>query len=984
MISSLAPLTRLFRAISSVVASVLALGFFGTQTVQAAGVDPAIGSVEYAPALQNFSGNMPFSQSYVFTVKSPANFPVGQSATIGFRIDPTNFPGSLSAATAISFLSISPVASGTFTGPNQTLSFNISGSFPYLAPAPGQSSVSYSYQVYTTGWPASIAGFVTDFGASVGATGTVASSGGQPPTVTISTPQNLQTFTYPAGTTFPVQIPLAFRASAVAQFPITSVDAMLGGNVMTVSSTPLLAANVDGTASMSILAAGTYTVQARGTNSVGTSTATTTFNVVVESIATPTVVINTPADGAIVTYTPAQLPAQLPMQFQATATAQFPVTGVSASFNGQTLTVTTGGLGTANATGNAMLPINAPGTYSVTADATNLGGTATDLNQFTVKVVAPPPTVSISTPAPGTVFNLLAQGPAVSVPLNFQGVSSYGGIRGFTVLVDDVPVNTFPTTVVSPLVTTGTIALSYTTPGTHTVSVVTFDDNGTSQAATTNFSVVSLLPTPTVSVNLTNGTTYTIPSGAASIASIPFTIASTSNNGYKVDNVTASAGSLALSIASHTPALGTSASISSAGTLTNVGPGTYTLTATATSAGVSVSASTSFTVSAAVQQPLPTVVINTPVVGATYSLVSGGPALSIPLTFTGTSNATGGVITALTAKLGTTSLAVTATNLNQKVATGAATMTVTAAGTYTITVTAVDAYGTATATRSFTVTVVQPRTVCGSIFFDVDGDSNYDCEDFGLTGITVKLYNSANVVIGTDVTDCGGGYSFCNVAPGTYRVVATAYAGLKPSSVSERTVTITNCNVTVAKIGFCLDFTAMRTMTAAGKDVAFWKFNLDKANSCGSSGAQISSSTLSSYTCKIGDSALSAYDNITMKQAASLMSTSAPSSNCYSSTSYSYGGCYYGSYSYGSNCTSSSNTCSTWSAYSRQLIAAEYNYQRASYIGANKNLTYLFIWWGEHVLLNPSKYGTVYTTFAQNWFTAYNNSNGGLVLGPTN
>jgi hypothetical protein len=91
-------------------------------------------------------------------------------------------------------------------------------------------------------------------------------------------------------------------------------------------------------------------------------------------------------------------------------------------------------------------------------------------------------------------------------------------------------------------------------------------------------------------------------------------------------------------------------------------------------------------------------------------------------------------------------------------------MTVSSAGTYTIGVTAVDAFGTASATRTFSVVVVQPRNVYGSIFFDTDADGHFDNEDFDLSGIRVRLLNGAGQVIASDVTNCSGDYFFCGLA----------------------------------------------------------------------------------------------------------------------------------------------------------------------------------------------------------------------------
>lgn len=967
-----------FLRVSSLLLGIAALLLCGFAPSARAAVG-ASGSVSYTPPLNTLTGNMPFSSSYVLSVTAPLN--LSGPSTIGFTVNPTTVPSGMSAATAQSLITIVPVTTGTFTSGGQVLQFTVTGSFPVVTPAVGSTSVTYAYQIYTNNW--SVNGSLSDAGFSVGATATVQTGGGtstQPPTVAITTPTNGSVINLPYGTVFPIQVSLNFSGAAPVGSVVDSLSANLGGSGLAVTTSALPAVSGTGSASMTIPGPGTYTAGVGAFNSVGSATASTTFAVVVApQFSPPDVIIGTPSDGSTITVGPNALPITVPIQFTSTSSTPTasPITSVSLNVDGTAVATTSTGLNTVAVSTSGSVQISTPGAHTVTASATNLGGTASDVNTFTVLIQAAPPTVVIHTPTVNSSYDYRIGSAATVVPFTFTATSSFGGIRTLTAKVDGANV-VFTPSGLNTLTATGSINLPYTTGGTHTVSVTTTDDNGTA-TANSNFVVNVITPTPTIVINQpTAGATFSVPTGSTT-ASVPYSFVTTSNNGFVVDSVTATLDGTPITIGG-TTGLGT-ASATSTGTLTGVSPGTHTLVATGVSSGITVSTSTTFTVTSV--QPPPSVVINTPSVGSTYTRTSTGAAISIPLTFTGTSNATNGVITQLKATLNGSPVTVNSTTLNQKIANGSSTLVVSAAGTYTIGVTAVDAVGTASATRTFTVCVVQPRTICGSIFFDVDGDGNYDCEDFDITGITVKIYDAANVLIGTDVTDCSGDYSFCNIAPGTYRVVATAYAGLKASTVGERTITVTNCNVTVPRIGFCLDFVAMRTMTAAGKDVAFWKYNLDKANSCHSSGAQISSSTLSSYTCKIGNSALAAYDNITMKQAASLMSTSAPSNNnCY--TSYSSSSCYGGSYSYGSNCSSSNSTCSTWSPFSRELIASEYNYQRASYIGGNKNLTYMFIWWGEHVLLNPNKYGTTYTTFAKNWCAAYNNSNGGVVNGPLN
>lgn len=663
-------------------------------------------------------------------------------------------------------------------------------------------------------------------------------------------------------------------------------------------------------------------------------------------LAPPTVGIVSPADGAEITVS--SLPAIVPLSFTAasTGTTATPITSVSADLdNGTSISLSGFGLGTTSVSANGTLTVNSYGIHTITASATNQGGTATDTNSFKVLVLAPPPTVVINTPTVGATYTYRVGSAATVVPFTFTATSNVGAVRTLSAKVDGGTV-AFTPSGLGTATATGSISLPYTTAGTHTLEVITTDDVGTA-STTSNFTVVVVAPTPAIDIsNPTEGQIFNIPTGQTTV-NVPFTFVTTSNNGFVVDSVTASVGTTTISNVS-TTGLGT-ATATSTGTMTGLVAGTYTISATGTSAGINVSDAVRFTVRAAANVP-PSVVINTPAPNVTFTRVSGGPALQIPLTFTGTSNTTGGVITQLRASLGSTTLSVTPTNLNQKVATGNATMTVSNAGTYTITVTAIDAYGVANATSRFTVCVVQGKTICGETFFDVDFDGIEDCDEFGLSNITVKLYSSTNQLLGTDVTDACGNYSFSNIGPGTYTVVATASPGLKATTLFTRSVTVSSSNVCVPRIGFGLDFIALKSMTANGYTIGFWKNNIDKAIQCKTSGTQVSASTLNNYTCKIGDFALSIYDNITLKTASTLMNYN------------------------GSNSSQ---------LLSKQLIASEYNYQNGAYLNGNKTLTFLFLYWGEYVLRNESRYSSSYRIFAKDWFDAYNNSHGGLVNGPT-
>ncbi len=847
--------------------------------------------VLYQPLSKSVEGIMPYSTPYTVSVLSPANYPAGDTRTINLELSVTTFTEG-DEATALSYVTFldtatqTPITSLTFTGPNQARSFTVRVAIPLIGISGAGSSATFAYHIATSNW-----GTMSD-------------------------------------------------GSAVVEG---------GSNINAIAS-------VDPSGDLNRLP--------------------------------PLISITTPADGQV--FTPASLPATIPMSFLATARAGFPVVSVDATLDGVPLVLTTTPAGPATSvTGTASLVIPAAGTYTIRANAYNSVGSASDSNTFTVTFGGPPVAV-INTPANNASYTLRT-GSSLTVPYTFTATSTSGGITGLDVKVDGLPV-TYNSSPLGVSVVTGQTDLVYTTGGAHTVSVSATNATGTSVPATADFTISVITPVPAISINLTGGATYTIPSGATSI-NIPFTLASTSTNGFTVDAVTATWSGAAPAL-SHNPSLGTSSSVTSSGTLLNVGPGTYTINATTTSAGiVAPAAPVTFTVNAAVQQPLPTVVINTPTVGSTYTLVYGGGPLSIPLTFTGTSNATGGVITALTAKLGTTALVVTPTNLGQKVATGAATLTISTPGTYTINVTAVDAYGTATASRNISVTLVYPKNICGRVFFDAnyngvfdsyddrrcgsgdddrrgsrsdrysdrgdcddngdrkgsrDREDDYSAGDFGLGGITVKLLNSANVVIATQVTAANGSYCFTNIVPGNYSVTAVAPSGYGATTQATRAVTVATSHVTVRDIGFGLKHSDIKTHCATGKSSTYWRNEFNKVSK-GDRTAQISSTTCNSHVKTIGSLSLDRFDGISLKSCISILSTGSTSAS---------------------------------DQLSKELLAAQINYANGAYLNGNKTLTYCFIQWGERVLKERTKYSTSYTLWAKAWFQAYNNSEGGRVAGP--
>lgn len=86
----------------------------------------------------------------------------------------------------------------------------------------------------------------------------------------------------------------------------------------------------------------------------------------------------------------------------------------------------------------------APGSYSVTAKATNLGGVETDTNTVTIIVQTDPPPVVINAPTLNRIYSHRFGTPATIVPFAFTATSSFGGIVTLSAKVDGANVGFTP------------------------------------------------------------------------------------------------------------------------------------------------------------------------------------------------------------------------------------------------------------------------------------------------------------------------------------------------------------------------------------------------------------------------------------------------------------------------------------------------------------------------------------------------------------
>lgn len=294
-----------------------------------------------------------------------------------------------------------------------------------------------------------------------------------------------------------------------------------------------------------------------------------------------------------------------------------------------------------------------------------------------------------------------------------------------------------------------------------------------------------------------NGTSYNPPAG--STLSVPIIVGATASAAFPVSTLSATitgftvdATQTPAAVTTFLPAAVINLNISGLGTASESGEmlggfsplkdangnyinATYTVTATATNSGFvnpvyTDTIANSFTVGTG-----PKVVITSPTATPSIPLSVASSSPGVTMGFTGTSQAVGAVITALTLQLdnGTvtplTTLQTTALNTPQ--AFGTVTTPITTPGTHTFTVTATDMYGTATTTGTFSVIDNSSATVSGVVFADANANGLLDTGELGVANVSVTLTNtSTGAATATATTDTSGNYNFASVPAGNYMV----------------------------------------------------------------------------------------------------------------------------------------------------------------------------------------------------------------------
>jgi hypothetical protein len=314
--------------------------------------------------------------------------------------------------------------------------------------------------------------------------------------------------------------------------------------------------------------------------------------------------------------------------------------------------------------------------------------------KVTIPLIPSPPSVALTAPLDGAVYDYMIGSAPLSIPLSFS--VSAPAISPITSIDADISGTAVP---LNPLgIGTGSVSatgtLSLDQAGVYTVRARATNNAGTSSDTveiTVNLKVPAPVVTilePTASAFVHTGTPLTI----------PFVFTSTSLQG----------GTTALSATLNgTPVTVTALGLGSllatgSGALTINGAGHYTLVVTGTTANGTTAATKTFTITS--DQPVspPTVTVVEPLEGASFSRVTGSPATLIPFAFSAAAD-TGSTLTSIAASLNGNSVAVSANGVGSSNATGTGTLSVSTPGSYTFVATA--ASGSLTGSKSTTFTV---------------------------------------------------------------------------------------------------------------------------------------------------------------------------------------------------------------------------------------------------------------------------------------
>ena len=101
-------------------------------------------------------------------------------------------------------------------------------------------------------------------------------------------------------------------------------------------------------------------------------------------------------------------------------------------------------------------------------------------------------------------------------------------------------------------------------------------------------------------------------------------------------------------------------------------------------------------------------------------------------------------------------------------------------------------------------------TISGTVWNDLNGDGTMDSGELPISGVTVRLYDNSNNLVGTAVTGANGTYLFSGLTDGNYTVVETDISGYSSTTPNSVATTILAGNHRI------LDFGDLRIAASTG------------------------------------------------------------------------------------------------------------------------------------------------------------------------
>jgi hypothetical protein len=695
-----------------------------------------IGSYEHGSAVAG--GGVCFSSGECFSGSCSSNLCMGAGSVPTVEI---TFPGSGSTFTPGSGITLSATASETngtiarvkfFNGTTALNYTGTSGPYNYTWNNVQQGTYTLTAQATDANGVTAVSSPVTIF-----VTNSVLPS---LPVVTVTSPANGSAFT--AGSNVPISVSASEANGTISNISLYNGFGTLLG---TSNGSPYNFIDTN-------VAAGTYIFYAVATDANGVSTTSSQITITVTGPTQPAPPAPPPAGPSVAMTSPsnnAALNGPGSVNLSATASESNGTIAKVKFFNGTTALSYAGTSSPYNYTWNNVQP----GTYTLTAQATDANGMTATSSPVTITVSAgnpiPPisPTVVLTSPLNNATFT----GPA-SINLSATALEANGTITNVKYF-------------------NGTTALSYTgtispysyawnnvQPGTYTLTAQATDANGvtaTSSPVTITVNAQQAISPVVAMTSPANNAVFTVP------ASINLSATASESNGT-IAKVKFFNGTTALSYAGTSPPYNY--------TWNNVQPGTYNLTAQATDANGVIATSSPIIITVSPMSPV--VAMTSPADGAVLT----SPA---SINLSATASETNGTITTVKFFNGASALGFVGSSPPYNF-----TWSNVQPGTYSLTAQATDANGVITTSSPITVTVNPPQPALPTVTMTspsnngvFSGPLNIDlsatASETNGTINRVQFFNGT-VPLNYIGTSPPYNYTWNNVQPGTYILTAQA------------------------------------------------------------------------------------------------------------------------------------------------------------------------------------------------------------------